>query len=65
VAVSLRLLRALKDIAGTTPDAEYRRTLLDLGRRVVAGCAERLGDEELQSLRVRLEALNQIGFAVR
>jgi uncharacterized membrane protein len=57
VAVSLRLLRALGDIAATTPDPEYRRTLLERGRRVVAGCTEKLGDEELRSLRLRLEGL--------
>jgi uncharacterized membrane protein len=62
VAVSLRLLRALGDIAVTTPDPEYRRTLVERGRRVVAGCAEKLGDEELQALRVRLDALNQVGL---
>jgi len=57
VAVSLRLLRALTDIAATTPDPEYRRTLAERGRQVVAGCAEKLGDEELQALRARLDAL--------
>jgi len=57
VAVSLRLLRALGDIAATTPDPEYRRTLVDRGRRVVTGCVEKLGEEELQALRVRLDAL--------
>jgi uncharacterized membrane protein len=62
VAVSLRLLRALGDIAVTTPDPEYRRTLVERARRVVAGCTERLGDEELQSLRVRLDTLNQAGL---
>jgi len=60
VAVSLRLLRALGDIAATTPDTEYRQMLIERGRRVVAGCAEKLGDEELQALRVRLDALNQV-----
>jgi hypothetical protein len=63
VAVSLRLLRALGDIAVTTPDPEYRRTLVERGRRVVAGCAEKLGDEEMQVLRVRLDALNRVGLA--
>jgi uncharacterized membrane protein len=57
VAVSLRLLRALGDIAATTQDPEYRRTVAERARRVVAGCAEKLGEEELQSLRVRLGAL--------
>jgi uncharacterized membrane protein len=57
VAVSLRLLRALGDIAATTPDPEYHRSLLERGRRVVAGCTEKLGDEELQALRSRLDTL--------
>ena len=57
VAVSLRLLRALGDIAATTPDPEYHRMMLDRGRRVVAGCAEKLGEEELQALRSRLDTL--------
>lgn len=62
VAVSLRLLRGMTDIAATTPDPEYRRMLIERGRRVVAGCAEKLGDEELQALRVRLDTLNQMGL---
>jgi len=53
VAVSLRLLRALGDIAASTPDPELRRLLLDRGRRIVSGCAEKLGDEELRELRAR------------
>jgi len=57
VAVSLRLLRALGDIAATTPDPDYRRTLAERGQRVVAGCVEKLGDEELRTLRARLDAL--------
>jgi uncharacterized membrane protein len=57
VAVSLRLLRALGDIAASTPDAEFRRILVTHGARVVAGCAEELGDEELKELRVRQAAL--------
>ena len=56
VAVSLRLLRALGDIAATTPDPEYRRALAERARRVCAGCAEKLGEEELQVLRARLDA---------
>ena len=53
VAVSLRLLRALCDIAASTPDPEYRRILVEHGTRVVAGCAERLAEEELRALQVR------------
>ncbi len=57
LAVSLRLLRALGDIAASTPDREYRRILVEQGMRTVAGCAEKLGDEELRELRVRQAAL--------
>jgi uncharacterized membrane protein len=60
VAVSLRLLRALADIAGTAPDPVYRRVLVERGRRVVAGCAENLGEEELRDLRARLADLEKI-----
>ena len=42
IAVSLRLLRALSDIAITTQDAVLRKILFERGRRVVDGCAERI-----------------------
>jgi uncharacterized membrane protein len=57
VAVSLRLLRALGDIAAATPDPEFRRILVERGMRIVAGCAEKLGEEELRELRARQAAL--------
>ena len=57
VAVSLRLLRALGDIAASTPDLEYRRVLVEQGIRVVTGCEEKLGEEELIPLRARQVAL--------
>ena len=57
VAVSLRLLRALGDIAASTPDLEFRRILVEQGMRTVAGCAEKLGEEELRELRARQAAL--------
>ena len=63
VAVSLRLLRALCDIAASTPDPEFRRVLLEHGTRVVTGCAERLGGEEWRALQIRqakLEILTTI-----
>jgi uncharacterized membrane protein len=60
VAVSLRLLRALRDIASTTADLEYHSGLLERGRRVVAGCGERLGEDEMRQLRKRLLALEQV-----
>jgi uncharacterized membrane protein len=57
VAVSLRLLRALGDIAASTPNPEFRRILVERGMRTVAGCAEKLGQDELRELRVRQAAL--------
>ena len=60
VAVSLRLLRALGDIAASTPDPEFRRVLVERGKRIVAGCAEKLGEEEMRELRVRQAALEAV-----
>ena len=60
VAVSLRMLRALGDIAAATPDPEFRRVLVEQGTRTVAGCAERLGEEELRELRARQAALGSL-----
>jgi uncharacterized membrane protein len=63
IAVSLRLLRALGDIAGSTSDPEFRRILVEQGARTVAGCAEKLGQDELRELRIRqgmLESLTAI-----
>jgi uncharacterized membrane protein len=57
VAVSLRLLRALGDIAASTPDLEFRRVLVEQGMRTVAGCSEKLGEDELRELRARQAAL--------
>ena len=59
VAVSLRLLRALGDIAMTTPDALDRSTVVERAKRIVAGCAEQLGEEELREMRARLESLER------
>jgi uncharacterized membrane protein len=57
IAVSLRMLRALGDIATTAPDPAFRRTLAERGKRIVAGCAQKLGEEELGQMRLRLAAL--------
>jgi uncharacterized membrane protein len=57
-AVSLRILRALGDIASATLDSGFRRMLTDLGRRVVAGCAEKsLGEAAMRDMRARLARL--------
>jgi len=53
VAVSLRLLRALGDIAAATPDPEFRKLLLDRAQRVVEGCAEKLHEHEMAPIRAR------------
>ncbi|HUA21880.1 MAG TPA: DUF2254 domain-containing protein [Bryobacteraceae bacterium] len=60
VAVSLRLLRALTDIAITTQDAAYRKILAARGRRIVEGCAGELGEEELKPIRARAAALENL-----
>lgn len=59
VAVSLRMLRGLSDIAATTPDRCYRQLLVDQGRRIVEGCAGKLNAEELGPIRTRFAALER------
>jgi uncharacterized membrane protein len=63
IAVSLRLLRALPDIAASTPVREFRCDLAERGRRVLAGCIERLGEHELSQMRRRMEMLESIATA--
>jgi uncharacterized membrane protein len=53
-AVSLRLIRALSDIASTVDDPNIRQILRDRGARVIAGCRERLHDEDVKRLQERL-----------
>jgi len=60
VAVSLRLLRALGDIAATTSDPAYRQKLVEFGAHVAAGCSGRLEAEEMRSIRARLEDLQRL-----
>jgi uncharacterized membrane protein len=57
IAVSLRLLRALDDIASTCDDPRVIESLVMRGRRIVAGCAERLSADQIDKLRQRLSAL--------
>jgi uncharacterized membrane protein len=58
-AVSLRLLRALTDLAITTSDPEVRAALVERGRRVVAGSKEKLAEPELKELKARLATLER------
>jgi uncharacterized membrane protein len=60
VAVSLRMLRALGDVARTIPDPVAQQSLAERGRRIVAGCAEKLDENELGELRLRLAALKRL-----
>ncbi len=57
VAVSLRMMRALNDIAHTLPDAASRQILVERGRRIVAGCSKNLDEEEIKEMRARLVSL--------
>ena len=59
VAVSLRILRALSDIAATVSDPAWQQTLAARGRRIVAGCAAELGEDDMRELRTRLAFLEQ------
>jgi uncharacterized membrane protein len=59
IAVSLRLLRGYGDIAAATQDQALRSLLFDRAKRVVDGCAERIGAEELKPLLIRLTALQK------
>ena len=53
-AVSLRLMRALGDIASTVSDPALREALAERGRRLLAGCEGRIEENDLQRLRRRL-----------
>lgn len=57
VVVSLRMLRALHDIAHTLTDTTSRQILVERGRRIVAGCAKNLEEEEIKEMRLRLASL--------
>jgi uncharacterized membrane protein len=60
IAVSLRMLRALGDIAGTVEDPTYRLKLRELGARIVKGCTEELTEEEVGPICVRLAMLEKL-----
>ena len=59
VAVSLRLLRALNDIASAIRDPGVCKMVGEWGKRIVEGCAEGLREEELRPIRTRLSALQK------
>ena len=57
MAVSLRLLRALGDIASSTPDPEFHGILAAFGARTVTDCREGFSETALKELRSRQTAL--------
>jgi uncharacterized membrane protein len=63
VAVSLRILRALTDVASTTQNSQYRKALAEMTTRVLDGCAERLTEQELRALRFRAREMESVGGA--
>jgi uncharacterized membrane protein len=56
-AVSLRLMRALGDLASTIDEPMRRRRVIDRGKRVLAGCSGRLQEDDFQRLQGRLSIL--------
>lgn len=52
-AVSLRLMRSLGDIASATPDPAIRAALTERGRQLLAACAGKVQDSDLERLRRR------------
>jgi len=60
--VSLRLMRALGDIASTVAEPPIRRVLIERGRQLLAGCGGKIQEGDLERLRRRLAAL-EAGFA--
>ena len=57
IAVSLRLLRALDDIASTCHDMGIIEPLVVRGRRIVAGFVDGVSPDQIEQLRQRLGAL--------
>ena len=57
IAVSLRLLRALSDLAATTDDEPMYERLVLRGRRIVAGCATWVDASNSKRLERRLAEL--------
>lgn len=60
VAVSLRMMRALGDIAVTLASPGERVDLVTRGRRIVEGCAQKLGEDEMKELRTRLAEMEKL-----
>jgi len=53
VAVSLRIMRALRDIAEMSGNAEVRQSLIALARRTIASCAGHLDADAMERMKQR------------
>jgi len=60
VAVSLRLMRALHDIAEMTEDKNAHKALLALGRRTISSCTGHLEAESMERMKQRQMELETI-----
>ncbi len=58
-AVSLRLMRALEDIASATDDPSIHGRLLERGKALLAGCTDHVQESDLERLRQRLLRLEK------
>lgn len=54
LAVCLRLMRALGDIASATADPEFQRLLAERGKRIIEGSSKKFSAEEVALLRGRM-----------
>jgi uncharacterized membrane protein len=65
IAVSLRLLRALDDLAATTGDERICEGLILRGRRIAAGCATQVDAVDFKRLENRLARLEACALSTR
>ncbi len=63
-AVSLRMLRALTDVSITIEEAETRKMLAKMGRRILTGCEATLADDELREIRQRMLGLDKLALSI-
>lgn len=59
LAVSLRLMRSLVDIASALGDKVERKDLVERGKKIVEGCSGFLTPDELKEMRQRLKTLEE------
>ncbi len=64
IAVSLRLLRAFRDIASATEHDDLRTKLIGRAKRVTAGCTGNLPENDLKKLQQRLHVFESMIAAV-